>query len=205
MATSVILVRPVIAATGMAHEQFPAGPARPGRPGRSRAGAQAPPGRPTQGRARQARAQGEGQGSKGKGKGKGKGRSATAGASPRRGDADAGQPRPAEGRRATTAQLRQVVKAQRLPRADGDVPYRFTSGRRVKEITVTGAQQRQLARGEAGIVNVEGRYDVVPAAALEAIRALDPKAVVVLNTPASAEADADDPYADHPVPDDLTW
>jgi len=79
-------------------------------------------------------------------------------------------------------------------------------GRRIKEITVTETQQGQLARGEAGIVNVQGRFEVLPAAAIESVRELEPDAVVVRNTgdtPSSAaEAEANH---ERPVPDDLIW
>ncbi len=146
---------------------------------------------------------------KGRGKGKGKGKPrATQRAAPQAADqAGASQhsapPRDAHER---TARMRGLVAKHRLPRQDGRVPYRFTLGRRIKEITVTSEQQRQLARGEAGIVNVQGRFDVLPAHAIESLRQLDPEAVVLLNGPDASDTAADaEAHSDRPVPDDLMW
>jgi hypothetical protein len=168
----------------------------------------------------QARARERGGGRRGQpkgkptGKGKGKGRGKPAAGKQRAGPADAGastratQDRPAKpaGRRERVAQLRRLVKARRLDRSKAAVPYRFTSGRRIKEVTVTEEQQGRLARGEAAVVNVEGHYDVVPADCVAEVRALDEKAIVVFNEPGAGDSSGDgDPYTDHPVPDDLTW
>lgn len=128
---------------------------------------------------------------------------------PRRGGRAGADAAPPQSARERTARLRQLVKANRLDRTGADIPYRFTAGRRIKEITVTADQQGRLARGETGIVNVQGHYDVVPAAIIDEVRALDDKAVVLLNAPderaGTDTGDAGDPYADRPVPDDLTW
>lgn len=151
---------------------------------------------------------------RGKGKGKGKGGGKPVAGQRKVGAAEAAagtpatqdkSPKPA-GRRERLAQLRRLVKARRLDRTQAGIPYRFTSGRRIKEVTVTEEQQGRLARGEAAVVNVEGHYDVVPADCVEAVRALDDKAIVVFNDPVAGDSPGDDdPYADHPVPDDLTW
>lgn len=155
------------------------------------------------------RAKGKGKGKRGsRARGRDGGRDGAADTPARGEGADTATPATASaprGGRATIARLRQLVAAHRLPRKDADVPYRFTSGQRIKEITVTREQRARLARGEAAIVNVQGRYDVVPAAAVAAIRALDGGAVAMLNDPAEPGDGGDDPCADRPVPDDLTW
>lgn len=129
-------------------------------------------------------------------------------------DASEAKPQPGAGEaqakprdaRERTARIRGIVGKYRLPRQEARVPYRFTLGRRIKEITVTEEQQHQLARGEAGIVNVQGRFDVLPTHAIESVRALEPEAVVVLNRPDEPETAADaEAQSDRPVPDDLMW
>lgn len=147
--------------------------------------------------------------SKGRSKGKGKGKTQAK----QRADTPAGdgaqaapQPAPPRDGRERTARLRGLVAKHRLGRDDARVPYRFTLGRRIKEITVTEEQRGQLARGEAGIVNVQGRFDVLPAQAIDAVRQLDPQVIVVLNGPDESESTADaEGRSHHPVPDDIMW
>jgi len=144
---------------------------------------------------------------KGRGKGKGKHQPKQREAAPTGDDAGAAQqPAPPRDGRERTARLRGLVAKHRMGRDNARVPYRFTLGRRIKEITVTSDQQGQLARGEAGIVNVQGRFDVLPAHAIEAVRQLDPDAIVVLNGSDMSESTADaEARSDRPVPDDMMW
>ncbi len=144
---------------------------------------------------------------KARGKGKGKPQAkqpAQAPAGPQSGQTQ--QPARPRDARELSAHLRGLVAKHRLARQEGHVPYRFTLGRRIKEITVTGEQQGQLARGEAGIVNVQGRFDVLPAHAIEAVRELDPTAVVLMNGADAPNSAADaEAHSERPVPDDLMW
>jgi uncharacterized protein YaiL (DUF2058 family) len=128
-----------------------------------------------------------------KGKPKGGGRAASPQKGqhkPTQGDGDSAEAAPPKNERERIARLRRVVAKHRLPRSNADTPYRFTLGQRIKEIAVTAEQQRQLARGEAGIVNVQGRFDVLPAEAVGQVRNLDPAVVVVLNNPGAPAATA---------------
>ena len=57
--------------------------------------------------------------------------------------------------------------------------------------------------GELGIVRLRNRYFVVTPEGAAAVRERAPEYLVVLNQGGS---DADDAaYAEHPIPDDLTW
>jgi uncharacterized protein YaiL (DUF2058 family) len=56
------------------------------------------------------------------------------------------------------------------------------------------------------IVRWEGHYDLVPLDAVERIRERDAAAIVANPTAAAtAMQDADDPYRNYVVPDDLIW
>ncbi len=98
--------------------------------------------------------------------------------------------------------LARVVKEHEQPRQKGEVPYRFTRGRHIKETWVSAAEQRALARGEAALVAADRRYALVPAASIAAIRAVDPNAVLVFIE--QGEGDRDIEYGP-PVPDDMMW
>lgn len=103
----------------------------------------------------------------------------------------------------TAARVRQIVETNRVEREDGDVPYRFTRGCKIKEIWLSKAQHRRLAEGEIALVAFGDSYELVQKTTAERIREIDAEAVLVLNT-GSADS-GDDPYEDFPVPDDLMW
>ncbi|MCB1676070.1 MAG: DUF2058 family protein, partial [Halioglobus sp.] len=56
---------------------------------------------------------------------------------------------------------------------------------------------------------LDGRYELLPAAAAEKIRQRDVQTIVLLNTRRAGApgdtADVDDPYAQYVIPDDLMW
>lgn len=113
-------------------------------------------------------------------------------------------------KRALREQIRQLVVSNRIEKNGGErgkdtVSYRFTDGTRIEKVYVTETLQRQLARGQLGIVRYGNGYEVVPADVAEKIRARDPGTLVVLAAPAATPADGDDPYAQFQIPDDLTW
>ncbi|MDI1302309.1 MAG: DUF2058 domain-containing protein [bacterium] len=104
------------------------------------------------------------------------------------------------------AQVRQMIATQRLPRQGGDIAYQFTDAKKIKKLYVNAEQQGQLTRGQIAIVRLGEAYELVPTVVAEKIRTRDEAAIVLLNARASAEAaDADDPYADYRIPDDLMW
>ena len=106
-------------------------------------------------------------------------------------------------RKALDAQVLQLVQAHRRPHNDGEDPYSFVDGNRIKRIYVTPPTRDALARGEFGIVRLRNRYFVVTAEGAAAVRERAAHYLVVLNQDAPSADDA--AYAEHPVPDDLTW
>lgn len=104
------------------------------------------------------------------------------------------------------AQVRQMIDTQRIVRHGGDIAYQFTDAKKIKKLYVNAEQQGQLTRGQIAIVRLDERYELVPTVVAEKIRTRDDSAIVLLNARAStAAADADDPYADYKIPDDLMW
>jgi len=106
-------------------------------------------------------------------------------------------------RKALDAQILQLVQQHRRPHNDGDDPYSFVDGSRIKRVYVTAPTREALARGEYGIVRLRNRYFVVTAEGAAAVRERSPEHLVVLNQDAPASDDA--AYAEHPIPDDLMW
>lgn len=110
-------------------------------------------------------------------------------------------------RKARAAELRQLVQTLRVPRPESDDYYNFVDGGKIHRIQVTPDLRARLVAGSLAIVRYDGRYDVLPADALDRIRERHADAIVAnpgteATQPAPTE---DDPYKDFVVPDDLTW
>ena len=109
-------------------------------------------------------------------------------------------------KKAIAAQIKQLVADHRQPKGDGDVPYNFTDGTRIRRIYISEALRTQITRGVMAIVKSAGQYEVVPVEIAEKIRQRNERCVILLDTEPSHSNDAaDDPYADYKVPDDLIW
>jgi uncharacterized protein YaiL (DUF2058 family) len=109
--------------------------------------------------------------------------------------------------KARRAEVKQLIEQHRLPPVQSDEFYNFTDGNRLARLAVTAPMREQLIKGTAVIVRYEGHYAAVPEAIAARIRERDEYAVVT-QTPESGTkpaTDAEDPYKDFVVPDDLTW
>jgi uncharacterized protein len=112
----------------------------------------------------------------------------------------------AAAQKALAAQIRQLVAAHRVPPGEGDQPYRFADGGKVKQLYLSEAVRMQIIRGRLAIVRNDGRYDLVPAEVAEKIRERNPALVVLWNSPEPAPGgDKADEYGAYQVPDDLIW
>jgi uncharacterized protein YaiL (DUF2058 family) len=106
--------------------------------------------------------------------------------------------------KALRAQIRQWVEQDKLPAIESDESFSFIDGGKVRRVAVDANRRGQLARGEVVLVRNKGHYEQLPAAAAVRIRERDATAVVSLDA-AAAPVDANDPYKDFAVPDDLVW
>ena len=112
-------------------------------------------------------------------------------------------------RKELAAQAQDLIDRNRQDRSQGEQPYGFVYRKKVKKIYVTEAQRRELVSGQLAIatwVGSDGRkFELVPRAVADKILQRDPSFIVDLGEPAQAVPDAEDPYADYKVPDDLVW
>lgn len=107
-------------------------------------------------------------------------------------------------RKERAVQIRQLIDENRLPSLETDDYFNFIDRGKVRRMAVDAQRRGQIVSGALIIVRFEGRYSVVLPAIAERIRERDERVVVSLNTQAT-EADANDPYKDYAVPDDLMW
>lgn len=107
--------------------------------------------------------------------------------------------------KAISAQIRQLIEMNRLLTGDEEIPYNFVDNNKVKKLYVTEAIRDQIGRGQAAIVKMGDRYEVVPAAIAEKIHSRDENRVILQNDRQQDDQNEDDPYANHQIPDDLMW
>lgn len=109
-------------------------------------------------------------------------------------------------RKAIAAQVRQIIEQNREAKEDGDTPYNFVDGGKVKRLYLSERQRERISKGILAIVKLGQTYELVPADTAEKIAARDQSAVVLLNISNSEpQTAAEDPYAQYQIPDDLMW
>lgn len=108
-------------------------------------------------------------------------------------------------RKAIHAQVIQLVKTNTIDRSSGETTYQFTDDMKIKKIYVSVQQQNELIRGQLAIAKLEEEYTLIPRQIAEKIQQREDHIITVLNSQQQSELDADDPYADYQIPDDLMW
>lgn len=108
-------------------------------------------------------------------------------------------------RKAIAAQIKQLIEANRVEKTEGEVPYNFVDGTKVRRIYVSADIHAQLVRGTLHIAKLGGRHHLVNGETADKIRQRDPARVIAPTVEAAAPSDENDPYADYQVPDDLMW
>ena len=110
-------------------------------------------------------------------------------------------------RREAKAKLGELLQGKAVNAGidEADHVRHFEYGGKVKRVHVTAAQLKALNAGELGVVQLDGRYLLVDAAALAQAEAVFAQAVALKVDPDAPVAD--DPYSDpkYQVPDDLAW
>ena len=105
-----------------------------------------------------------------------------------------------------TAKARQLIETHKIPIEAGEITYNFKDENTVKKLDLPTKVVERLTSGKIGIVKLAGEYQLVPADIIYKIRELNANMVGLLNTTSSKKAmDADDPYAEYEIPDDLMW
>lgn len=107
--------------------------------------------------------------------------------------------------REITAQIKQLIEMNRIEFDTGTIGFNFTDGNKVQRLHVTKQLQDQLASGHLAIVKFETDYALVPSTVAEKISHRDPAHVILSNAGQTKDSNAEDPYEEYTVPDDLIW
>ena len=106
---------------------------------------------------------------------------------------------------AIAAQIKQLIKMNRIDNSAGNIRFNFTDGNKVQRLYVTKELQDQLTLGSLAIIKVDEGYELVPASVAEKISQRDETRVLSVSNGQPKDSASDDPYADFTVPDDLMW
>ena len=113
---------------------------------------------------------------------------------------------------ALNLRIRALLDRYALNDRNAEIAFNFLRDSTVRRVYVTDGQRRKLAVGELAVVGFRRRHHLVSAAVADEIQALRP--IVFVHRAAGAgedpaapgsAPDAEDPYRDFPIPDDLHW
>jgi uncharacterized protein YaiL (DUF2058 family) len=105
------------------------------------------------------------------------------------------------------AQVRQIVESHKV-RREGEIPYGFSDGGKIRNVLVNETLRAQLAKGVLVIARFDQGYELLPRAAAELVYQRDAAAIVLDHGRGEdgGEPGADDDYyKQFAVPDDLIW
>jgi len=119
--------------------------------------------------------------------------------------------------KAIQAQIRQIVELNSIKKSPKDMTgddlsaYNFTSDKKIKTMHVSLQNHDLISRGRIAIAKLlngsNESFYLIPAEAASKISERDNSVIVLLNDVSNdnKDNDADDPYAEFEVPDDLMW
>jgi hypothetical protein len=104
------------------------------------------------------------------------------------------------------AQVRQIVDSHKVA-VEGEMPYRFADGGKIKEILINESLRKQLAGGALVIIRHDPGYALLPRAAANMVCERGGAVVVdhAKDEPTTETSADDDYYKRFVVPDDLIW
>lgn len=102
--------------------------------------------------------------------------------------------------------VKQMIQQLHIRDVEGEVKFNYVLANKVKSLLVNQATYNALTKGQIGLCSLDEKAYIMPSVAIDKIRQVDEAYVLVLNeATAIEEGDADDPYADFQIPDDLMW
>jgi len=108
-------------------------------------------------------------------------------------------------KKAVSSEIDQLITINALERKDDcDISYNFEHQTKVKHIYINNEMKQKIMAGTLVITYIQSHYELVPLSTAEKIQQRD-KDRVVLFANTEKSIDANDPYAEYQIPDDLIW
>ena len=110
-------------------------------------------------------------------------------------------------RKAINAQIKQLIEVNKLAKGRGDVDFKFTDGKKVKNLYVTPVEHKQLSAGVLSIVKQGDQYEILPRPVADKIAERDQDRIISCESSADTGLTEEEQgwYKDYEIPDDLMW
>lgn len=108
-------------------------------------------------------------------------------------------------KKAISAQIKQLIEVNKLPKDAEGTAYNFSDGKRIKKIYLSDDLIDQLSKGRLCIVKLGDQYEVVATPVADKIAERDETRIIVRNEKTATTSEEEDWYADYEIPDDLMW
>lgn len=112
-------------------------------------------------------------------------------------------------KKAIDAQIKQLINSHKQDRGKGDISFSFKDGTTIKKLVISAEVHKKLLAGVFAIARVDSQYFIVPEVIATKISERDGGKgagwIVHQAQKDPEQVDADDPYADYQIPDDLMW
>lgn len=108
-------------------------------------------------------------------------------------------------RKALKAQIKDLIDNNKLENWKGEIAYRYTVDKRIRELYVNEAALKHLTAREVAITRLNGNTYLVPIETAAEIIKINPQWSVFNATEAGEDKSDDDEYSEFQVPDDLQW
>ncbi len=102
--------------------------------------------------------------------------------------------------------IKQILGHHQLTGVNGDSEYNYTFNNKVKKLSLNTMTYKALVNGRLALCGLNETTYLVTSETAAKVAELDHTIVLVQNDKVETEeVDADDPYADYQIPDDLMW
>jgi len=102
--------------------------------------------------------------------------------------------------------IQQILEHHQVKNVNGETEYNFTFNSKIKKLFVDAVTHRALVNGRLAVCGLAQKSYIVTAETAEKLASLDPSVILVQNDKVESDVvEADDPYADYQIPDDMMW
>jgi uncharacterized protein len=107
--------------------------------------------------------------------------------------------------KAISTEIDQLITSNLIKRDEAcEIIYNFEHRKKVNRIYINADMKQRVIDGKLGIARIDGRYELIPKLIAEKIQQRNEKRVILFENEEQT-IDANDPYAEFQVPDDLIW
>ncbi|TWX59554.1 DUF2058 domain-containing protein [Colwellia hornerae] len=102
--------------------------------------------------------------------------------------------------------IQQILEHHQIKNVAGETEYNYTFNNKIKKLFVNAVTHRALVNGRLAVCGLTEQSYLVTAETAAKVATLDASVILVQNDKVESESiEADDPYADYQIPDDMMW